>query len=128
MNATHYSQAELNLREKAARAVNRDSIEELCQLLRGRGWVTARELQAVRPQWNERFIRLLASAARPRILSGPGSPGYCLTDEASDAELEHAANCQKSQGRDMLRIGIKYSRIFALRKVTEAETRGASNH
>jgi hypothetical protein len=115
-------QAELNLRAKAARGVNRDSIEELCQLLRGRGWVTSRQIQTLRPDWNERFIRLLARGSRARVVSGPGTPGYCLTDETDDADLEHAGRSLLSQGRDMSRSGIAYLRIFALRKKTQQVT------
>lgn len=111
-----HSQAELNLREKAARGVNRDSIAELCGLLRGRSWTTSKELQRLRPQWNERFIRLLARAARPAIVSGPGTPGYCLAEESNDAELEHAGRSQISQGRDMARSGIGYLRLLGLRR------------
>lgn len=83
-------QAELNLRTKAARVVNRDSIEEFCQLLRHRGWMTVKRIQWHRPDWNERFIRLLANASKGRVLSHPGSAGYRLTIEASAEERERA--------------------------------------
>ena len=120
IHESHYCQAEFNLRSKEARkGVNKDAITELCQLLRGRGWVTARELQALRPEWNERFIRLLADNARPAVLSAPGTPGYCLSSEASDEELQHTGRRQISQGRHMARSGIAYLRIWSLRKATE---------
>lgn len=94
-------QAELSLRLKAARGVNRDSIEELCGLLQGRGWVTARDLRRLRPLWQDRFIRLLANAAGGRVLSYPGSPGYRLTGEASAEERECAVAKLRHQAREM---------------------------
>ena len=112
-------QPELNLRTKAARAVNRDSVEELCQLLRGRKWMTAREIQTYRPQWTERFIRALAEWSQRRVLSYPGSPGYRLTEELSAQEIEmldHAGNSMISQGRQMARRGIGFRRLAALRR------------
>ncbi len=120
------AQAELNLRTKAARTVSRDSVEELCQLLRGRRWLTAGQLSALRPKWNERFIRLLARAARPRVVSSPGSAGYCLAGEVTDDELLHAGRSQISQGRDMARSGIGYLRVLQARKALRSITEGAA--
>ncbi len=121
-------QPELKLRERAARTtVNTDSIAELCGLLRGRGWVTRRELQRQRPHWSERFIRELASCAG-RVVSGPGTPGYCLVDEVTDEDLEHAGRSNIAQGREMARRGIRLLRILALRrkaKELSEETRNA---
>lgn len=120
-------QPELNLREKAARAVNRDSVEELCQLLRGRGWMKAADLSRLRPQWNERFIRLLANASEGRVLSYPGSPGYRLTEEVSQEDsgmIDHASAALIAQGRDMWRRGIRFRRIGALRRAEQALTGG----
>jgi hypothetical protein len=59
-------------------------VRELIQLLRGRGWVKAKEICALRPDWWDkefRYLRVLASASEGEILSGPGCPGYCLTRE-----------------------------------------------
>ncbi len=121
-------QAELQLRLKAARAVHKDSVAELCELLRGRGWRTARDLRRLRPQWSERFVRLLAGAAGGAVISFPGSPGYRLTAELTAAEipeLEHAAAALLAQAREMARRGIRYRRLAALRRAAtalEAET------
>ncbi len=111
-----FCQPELNLRLKAARGVNRDSVAELCGLLRGRGWVTARALQALRPEWTERFIRALAKWSEGRVISGPGMPGYCLSEEVSDADLRRAANTLISQGKEMEERGIVYRHLLALRE------------
>lgn len=115
-------QAELNLRLRARRTVTQDAAEELYQLLRGRGWVTAAEIERLRPEWarpDHRFVRLLASAAQGRVLSFPGSPGYRLTAELTAEEidqLDHAGNARISQGRDLMRSGIRLRRIAALRR------------
>ncbi len=94
-------QAELNLRTRAARAVNRDSVEELCQLLRHRGWMTVAHLRRLRPEWSERFIRALANASKGRVLSYPGSPGYRITIEASAEEREAAVAKFRHQATEM---------------------------
>ena len=101
MIQTHDCQPELNLRLKAARAVNIDSVAELCGLLRGRGWMTAKDVQTLRPAWGERFIRLLANAAGGSVLSYPGSPGSRLTAEASAEERERAVAKLRHQAREM---------------------------
>jgi hypothetical protein len=118
---TDIDQAELALRTSPALAgrVTRDSVAELCGLLRGRGWVTAREIQRWRPHWRDRFIRLLANESAGRIVSFPGSPGYRLAEDlpAHDiATLDHAAAALIHQGRDMVRRGIKFRRLAALRR------------
>jgi hypothetical protein len=115
MLAPSNSDPELPLRIKAAQAVNIDSVAELCGLLRQRGWQTAKDIQQLRPQWNERFIRLLANAAGRQITSGPGTPGYCLTEEVETEELKHAARSLMSQGKAMLERGIGLMQIVALR-------------
>ena len=118
----HFCQPELNLRQKSARAVNRDSVEELCGLLRGREWTTARDLQRLRPLWSERFIRLLANASEGRVLSYPGSPGYRLAEGAEIAEIAHASAALIAQGKDMWRRGIIFRRLAGLRRAEEAIT------
>jgi hypothetical protein len=121
-------QAELNLRTKAARGVNRDSVEELCQLLRGRGWTAAREIMRLRPEWNERFIRLLVRGAERRIMSYPGSPGYRLTAECTLEDIDEIARAGQvriHQGRDMARTGIAFLRLAAaMRHTTPPLPRG----
>ena len=73
---------------RAARGVSAENITQLCQLLRGHGWMTAREIRGLRPEWDERIIRRLASASGFRIISYPGSPGYRLAEEMTQAEIE----------------------------------------
>ena len=112
-------QIEMKMRMRHQRdgAVTREAIDEFCQLLRGRGWVTARRITMLRPEWDERYIRRLASESKTRVMSFPGSPGYRLTNEltAADAEqLDHAANSLISQGRENMERGISYQRLAAL--------------
>lgn len=112
-------QIELNMRLRQQREghVTPEAVNEFCALLRGRGWVTARRIAALRPEWDDRYIRRLASASQTRVMSFPGSPGYRLTTEltAADAEqLDNAANSLMSQGRENMERGIAYQRLAAL--------------
>jgi hypothetical protein len=86
----------LRLREADTR-VTPGEVNELCGLLRGRRWVTAKALQLLRPQWTERHIRALASASAGKVISAPGSHGYCLEEEATDAEIARACSALNSQ-------------------------------
>lgn len=114
------AQGELNLRTRHARCVVcADSVNELCSLLAQRGWLTAAEILDKRPEWTERFIRLLASASGGRVLSGPGTPGYCLASEATLPELDHAGKSLVSQGRAMVHRGIRFLRAAAAQRAKD---------
>lgn len=118
-------QPELALRVQAARTVCADSVNELCGLLAGRDWVTARELSRLRPEWSERFIRALAEASNAekgkiRVISGPGTPGYRLATREALDEIEHAGRASISQGRKMAHRGIKFLRWVADVRRTDA--------
>lgn len=117
-------QPELALRMRGARSVCEDSVNELCGLLRGRGWVTRRELERLRPQWKDgegRFIRELAEASNGAVISWPGSPGYRLTDGSTladldvDKALDHAAAATISQMKKMARRVRAYRTARGLR-------------
>jgi hypothetical protein len=116
-------QPELALR---AAAVERDETElgiaELLGLLRGRGWQTKQQILARRPAWTERTIRTLASASGGRIVSAPGSRGYCHHEEASTKELEHAGSQMISQGRAMARRGIVFRRMAQFRRLAAPQS------
>lgn len=122
-------QPELNLRTRAAAndPVAAEGIAELCGLLRGRGWLTAKQLVALRPAWTERSIRKLASASGGQVISGPGTPGYCHHEDASTEELEHAGNQQISQGRAMWRRGIDFKRMARFRRLAQPKGNPALN-
>ena len=118
---SHYCEPELNLRMRAARGVSAENVTQLCQLLRGHGWMTAREIRGLRPEWDERIIRRLASASGFRIISYPGSPGYRLAEDMTQAEIEemeHAGAAMISQARDMMHRGIRFKRLAAVRRLS----------
>jgi hypothetical protein len=131
MNTTHNEiqiEMKMRLRHQREGALTDEAVEEFCQLLRGRGWVTARRIQMLRPEWDDRYIRRLASASKTRVMSFPGSPGYRLTKEltADDAEqLDHAANALISQGRENIERGLSYQRLAALLRATAKMLSGA---
>lgn len=110
-------QPELALRERAFTDDSALIVAELCGLLRGRRWQTARQLMALRPGWTERAIRATASASGGKIISGPGTPGYCLHDEVKLEELEHDGRKQISQGRSMVHRGIEFLRQAKFRRL-----------
>lgn len=128
MNQPADVQAELNLRTRHARCtVCADAVNELCGLLRGRGWVTARELIRLRPNWTERFIRSLAHKSNEglpkgelRVVSGPGTPGYGLSDEVEIEEILHAGFAGASQGMHMLKHGHRLIRFARRRQAGRA--------
>ena len=65
-----------------------------------RRWMTSAEL-ACALCWTDRRIRAAAEAADGKVLSGPGSPGYKLTRDATPAEMCVVATLE-SQARRML--------------------------
>lgn len=106
-------QPELNLRlRKAQTTVCEDSINELLGLLRGRGWVTRRELCALRPEWSERFVRALAAASGERVISAPGGRGYHAREAITVPQMQRACDAIQSQMRKMGRKLIAYRRIL----------------
>lgn len=47
---------------------------------------------------------------RDLILSGPGSPGYILVENATVEEIKHYSESNISQGKKMLRKGLRLKR------------------
>lgn len=97
---------------------------DLAELLRGRGPLLAREIEALRPEWADpehRYVRRLA-ALSPAIVSGPGVMGYALAAECDlDALREIAARRAaqiRAEGRELVRI----RRIIGLRMAEKALT------
>lgn len=90
-------------------------------LLRGAGcWMPAKEILISIGREpsddNKRWLRDIANRARC-VLSGPGSPGYKHIGHCTPEEIEHYKNSLISQGKDMIRRGLKIQRaaheIFA---------------
>ena len=63
-------------------------------------WMTAAELRCCL-NWNDRRIRAAAEAADGEVLSGPGSPGYKLTRDATPEEMGVVGTFE-SQAKRML--------------------------
>ena len=81
-------------------------LRELVSVLRGRGWVSSRELEA-RGFADRELRELVEHDEAAEVLSYPGSPGYRLFAEASLAEIERTSSL-RSQARRMLRRWVRY--------------------
>lgn len=79
-------------------------VETFCAHLYGRGWQTARELKQSRG-WNDRSLRAWAAASEGKIISG--QRGYCLLEEATAEEINHAHAWLISQGKAMIKRGLQ---------------------
>ena len=123
-------QPELVFAVSPAPKVSADEVQTLCRLLRGQGWRTAAEIGALvtlpgtsmaaaeRP-WNDRKIRAIAEASDGAVVSYPGSPGYILFDEASQAEIAHAVSAMQSQGKRMLARALALDRRDRQRRLVD---------
>jgi hypothetical protein len=87
---------------------------ELVEFLRGRGWMTAREICA-HLQWSDRAVRDAASSS-DEVISYPGSPGYKLLKDCSKEEYDRYRDARRSQARDMIGKVIRTDRIFYARR------------
>lgn len=72
-----------------------------------RGWLTAREIAVemfgFETETAQRRVRAIASAARPAVVSFPGSLGYNLWERCTLEEINHGIESLESQGKDMIR-------------------------
>ena len=82
----------------------------LVLFLDGKGWRKAATL-AEALGWCDRRVRAAAEAADGRILSYPGSQGYCLTREATPEDRERAIAAFRSQARLMIRRSMAIGRV-----------------
>lgn len=101
-------QLELSFQALPAPKVSAEDVDALCRVLRGRPWTSAGTI-AVRVRdilprviWTDRKIRAIAEASDAAVVSFPGSPGYALFDEATEAEISHAIEAIRSQGKRMI--------------------------
>lgn len=107
-------QAELPLRHSAAPEVSIADVERLVKVLSNAGkQLTASEIAlqvyGLVTEDNKRKIRAVAAAARPRIVSFPGSPGYKLWEACTIEEINHCIETFNSSGREALKIAVTYS-------------------
>lgn len=71
----------------------------------------------------KRKVRAIASAARPRSVSFPGSNGYTLIERCTIEEIRHGINALESQGKSMIKDAnlyrVAYHRFERGQKVEE---------
>lgn len=91
--------------------VTQVEIDRLINFLDGRGWTKRRDIEAA-TGLDERKVRAIARAARPRIISWPGSPGYRLWRDAAGNERLRAIDAFRSQEDDMRESRIIYERAY----------------
>lgn len=79
-----------------------DEVEALVSYLHKQGpvWTSAKQIHADLGI-NDRKLRILRAAAKSRVLSGPGCPGYRHIDHATLDQIHEAAARKKSQIRAM---------------------------
>lgn len=80
-------------------------VQDLCNALAGRGWVTAAALPFISRFDDDRLIRALAEASSGRIISG--QKGYRLTREATDDEADRAESWLRHQAGRMIARAIE---------------------
>ncbi len=105
MPETH--QLALDLRTPAP-AVSMDDVRHLVTVLREADQrLSAAQICEVMfgvvTESQKRKVRAIASAARPRVVSFPGSPGYALWEWCTIDEIRHAIEAMEEQGQGMIK-------------------------
>ena len=94
----------------AGPVVSPEEVEQVCEYLRGKGWLRAAALDAAL-EFDDRKMRAIAEASDGRILSG--QTGYRLFDGSTPLdEADRAAAWLESQGKKMLKRGAAIRRRF----------------
>ena len=102
-------QQELNLQSTDDPAVISEVEHLLVWLSSHPGFHTAREIGR-ELGLSDRKIRQAAEAADGMVVSGPGSPGYCHLYHCPVEQAGHIAEKLISQGKNMIRRGIRTRR------------------
>lgn len=90
-----------------------DDVADLVELLRGRGWLKAEQVAALSSgAMNDRKVRRIARAARPVVVSYPGSPGYKLWEDCTVEEINHAIAAFDAQAKDMTQCAHIYRMAY----------------
>ncbi len=97
-----------------APAVSEADVAQLVAVLREAGdWLTAKECAALMGDGvTDRAGRAIASAARPVVVSFPGSKGYKLWQLCTIAEVSHCIATFESQGSEMIKMAVLYRQAF----------------
>jgi len=85
-------------------------IAELEAFLKGKGWLSAAQIEAA-TGWDDRVVRDLASES-DLIISSPGRIGYKHLMDATSDEYHRYRNARRSQARKMVAKVIRTDRIF----------------
>lgn len=95
-------------------AISAEEIERLVAILRDAGdWMTAKEIaEKIGNGQTDRRVRRVASAARPVVVSFPGSKGYKLWQLCTVAEIDHCIAALESQGSDMIKGAVLYRQAY----------------
>ena len=114
-------QAELPLGTKRARRDEAQRVRDIfdfeCLVTLNVG-ITRRELCALRPDWNDRYIGEMAEHSR-LVLSFPGSPGYRMISAAADEEIAHGIAAIDDQVAKMMAKRVRFSNILGLRAAAQ---------
>ena len=109
-------QSDLDIREATkAPVVSTEDVQRLVTLLRAHdGWITRRALADSFGGGDkaDRLIRAIAEAARPAVVSYPGSPGYRLWDHCTVEEIDRCIATFESTGRKQLQAAHVYRRAY----------------
>lgn len=97
-----------------------EEVQRLVGELQAAGGALTAGLLALRMFSNDteghrRRVRAIASAARPRVVSFPGSNGYDLWDRCSEADIRHGIAAIRTQATAMLRDAALYQAAFEVR-------------
>lgn len=101
--------------ETPAPKVTPEQVERVVGVLKAAGHgLTAREICAAlgEGEASDRWVRSVAAACAPRIVSFPGSKGYTLWEHCTVEEILHAIEAFESQGKDMFRRALLYRRAY----------------
>ena len=95
----------------AAPEVAPEDVERFVAYLSGRDWTPRRVIQADLG-WDERKVRAVARASRPRIVSFPGSRGYKRFELCTVPEHDACLRAFRAQRDDMDASLLIYSRAY----------------
>lgn len=77
------------------------------------GWISAKEIAARMAEGTtDREVRAIANAARPAVVSYPGSPGYKLWQLCSVEEINRCIEAFEHQAKEMMKCGVLYRQAY----------------
>lgn len=102
----------LDFTEKGeAPAVAPEDVDRFLAYLAGKDWVPGRIIQADL-EWDERMVRAVSRASRPRVVSYPGSKGYKRWELCTVPEHDKCLKAFRAQRDDMAESLLVYTRAY----------------